>query len=84
MHQQVSVVTLGSRNLSRSKQFYADGLGWTPNFENEEIIFYQMNGLILGTFAINALEADMGRAASLEQAGFSLGITCRLKAMSSR
>ena len=33
-------------------------------FENEEIAFYQMNGLVLGTWRAPALEADMGRASA--------------------
>lgn len=48
MQQQISVITLGIADLARSKRFYGDG--WTPVFENEEIAFYQMNGLILDTW----------------------------------
>jgi len=61
MQQQISVITLGIADLARSRRFYVDGFGWTPVFENEEIIFYQMNGLMLGTFAQASLEADMNR-----------------------
>jgi len=61
MQQQISVVTLGITDLARSRRFYAEGFGWTPIFENEEIIFYQMNGFVLGTFSKPALEQDMGR-----------------------
>ena len=63
MQQQISVITLGVADLSRSRRFYANGFGWTPIFENAEIIFYQMNGLMLGTFLKDSLEADMTRAA---------------------
>ena len=73
MQQQISVVTLGSADLARSKQFYAEGFGWKPVFENEEIIFYQMNGLMLGIFARGALEIDMNRSGSTGPAGFALG-----------
>ena len=45
MQRQISVITLGVSDLTRSKRFYADGFGWGPVFENEEIAFYQMNGL---------------------------------------
>nr|WP_240511456.1 VOC family protein [Novosphingobium panipatense] len=48
MQQQISVITLGVRDLERSKRFYGDGFGWKPIFENEEIAFYQMNGFVLG------------------------------------
>ena len=45
MQQQISVITLGIADLVRSRRFYGEGFGWTPVFENEEIVFYQMNGL---------------------------------------
>jgi catechol 2,3-dioxygenase-like lactoylglutathione lyase family enzyme len=73
MQQQISVVTLGCADLIRSKQFYAEGFGWKPVFENEEIIFYQMNGLMLGIFALSSLETDMNRGGSVRPAGFALG-----------
>jgi catechol 2,3-dioxygenase-like lactoylglutathione lyase family enzyme len=71
MQQQISVVTLGIADLARSRRFYVDGFGWKPVFENEEIVFYQMNGLMLGTWLNGALEKDVGR--SLRRPGaFSL------------
>ncbi len=51
IQQQISVVTLGVADLERSKRFYGDGFGWTPVFENEEIVFFQMNGFVLGLAA---------------------------------
>ena len=59
MQQQISVITLGIADLERSKRFYREGFGWTPIFENEEIAFYQMNGLVLGTWLQSKLEEDM-------------------------
>jgi catechol 2,3-dioxygenase-like lactoylglutathione lyase family enzyme len=61
MQQQISVITLGVSDIARSRRFYADGFGWTPVFENDEVVFYQMNGLMLGTWLVGALESDMGR-----------------------
>jgi catechol 2,3-dioxygenase-like lactoylglutathione lyase family enzyme len=58
MQQQISVVTLGVQDLERSKRFYMQGFGWTPIFENGEIAFYQMNGLVLGTWLAGELEKD--------------------------
>ncbi len=60
--QQISVITLGVADAARALRFYADGFGWTPVFQNHEIIFFQMNGLVLGLFQREALAADMGRA----------------------
>jgi catechol 2,3-dioxygenase-like lactoylglutathione lyase family enzyme len=61
MQQQLSVVTLGIADLTRSRRFYCDGFGWSPVFQNEEIVFYQMNGFVLGTWLTRALEDDMMR-----------------------
>ena len=60
--QRVSVITLGTMDMARSRRFYAEGFGWQPVFENPEVVFYQMNGLMLGTWLTKSLEADMRRA----------------------
>ncbi|MCK9552864.1 VOC family protein [Aquamicrobium lusatiense] len=72
MQQQISVVTLGITSLARSRRFYVEGFGWTPIFENDEIIFYQMNGFVLGTFSKPSLEQDMGRTGLSVRGAFSL------------
>lgn len=73
MQQQLSIITLGITDLRRSRRFYVDGFGWTPVFENAEIIFYQMNGFVLGTFSKPALEEDMGRTGLAAPGAFALG-----------
>ena len=72
MQQQISVITLGISDLGRSKAFYGKGFGWTPIFENDEIAFYQMNGLVLGTWLQNKLAADMEVAELGRPGGFAL------------
>ena len=72
MQQQISIITLGVADLARSHRFYAEGFGWSPIFRNEEIVFYQMNGLVLGTFLQEALEADMNRRGLLRPGAFAL------------
>ncbi|GIK98943.1 MAG: hypothetical protein BroJett029_31520 [Alphaproteobacteria bacterium] len=72
MQQQISVITLGIAELSRSRRFYAEGFGWTPVFENQEIVFYQMNGFVLGTWLTAALEGDMQRAGLARPGAFAL------------
>ena len=62
MQQQISVITLGIADIARSKRFYVEGFGWKPVFETPEIVFYQMNGLMLDPWLGSALEADMQRA----------------------
>lgn len=72
MQQQISVVTLGVTDLARSRRFYVEGFGWAPVFENPEIIFYQMNGFVLGTWLAAALEADMQRPVIMRPGAVSL------------
>ncbi len=72
MHQQISVVTLGTTDLQRSRRFYTEGFRWSPVFENEEIVFYQMNGFVLGTWRTEALEGDMARPGLLRPGAFAL------------
>ena len=70
--QQISVVTLGIADLARSRRFYVDGFGWAPVFENEEILFYQMNGFVFGTWLKQALDADMRDEGRLGSSSFAL------------
>ena len=70
--QSVSVITLGTDDLARSKRFYVEGFGWTPAFENDEIVFYQLNGLVLGTFLKTSLEDDMRRSGVTAPGAYAL------------
>lgn len=72
MQQQISVITLGIADIARSRRFYADGFGWAPVFENDEIAFYQMNGLVFGTWLQPQLEADMTRSSLARPGAFAL------------
>ena len=71
MQQQISVITLGIADLARSKRFYVDGFGWKPVLDTPHIVFYQMNGLMLGTWLASALAEDTGRV-GLKPGAFSL------------
>jgi catechol 2,3-dioxygenase-like lactoylglutathione lyase family enzyme len=72
MQQQMSVITLGVADLARSRRFYCAGFGWTPVFESDEIVFYQMNGFVLGTWLTPALETDMQRHGLARPGAFAL------------
>lgn len=72
MQQQVSVITLGVADLGRSRRFYVEGFGWTPVFGNDSIVFYQMNGFVLGTFLMREFEADMNRSGLMRPGAFAL------------
>ena len=65
MEQRLSLVTLGVADLARARSFYEEGLGWAKNNLEEEVAFYQLNGLILAIWtradlAIDAKVADTG------------------------
>lgn len=59
--QRVTLITLGVADLARSRKFYAD-LGWRAASEQDEVSFYQINGMALGLFGVGPLAADQGRA----------------------
>lgn len=75
--QRASLITLGSRDLHASRRFYCEGFCWTPAFQNEEIIFYQLNGWLLATFAERALEDDMQRSALCRPGSFAMAHNVR-------
>ena len=59
--QRVTLITLGVDDLTRSKAFYAK-LGWKPHpSPAEEVVFYQIQGAVLGLFGRDALAKDQGR-----------------------
>ena len=72
MQQQLSVITLGISDLARSRRSYADGFGWKPVFENAEIVFYQMNGFVFGTWLKAALEGDMNQTTAAQPGAYAL------------
>ena len=73
MQQQLSVLTLGVADPARSRRFYAEGFGWTPVFEIPgEIVFFQMNGFVLGLWRRDALAEDTNRPAASGPGAFAL------------
>ncbi|HSP25977.1 MAG TPA: VOC family protein [Saliniramus sp.] len=72
MHQQIAVMTLGVSDIARSRRFYVEGFRWKPAFENDEIVFYQMNGFVFGTWLRAALAADAGRPDLASPGAFAL------------
>ena len=58
--QRVTLITLGVGDLTRAKAFY-DALGWQATERTEGVVFYQINGMVLGLFGLGPLAADQGR-----------------------
>lgn len=63
MDQRLSLVTLGITDLTRSRRFYEEGLGWTAGFANDDVVFYQLNGMILALWHRDALAQDANLSA---------------------
>lgn len=58
MKQHVTMISLGVRDLDRSRAFYSDVLGWTPSSDLGEIVFYDLGGFFLSLYGAEALAAD--------------------------
>lgn len=59
--QRITLITLGVRDLERSKAFYAK-LGWEVTREIPgQVIFYQINGMAFGFFGLEGLAAEQNR-----------------------
>lgn len=67
----VSVITLAVDALEPARQFYRDGFGWAPVFASDEIVFVQLNGLVLGLWLKDRLAAD-SRCPAGPPGGFAL------------
>jgi hypothetical protein len=71
VQQRVSLVTLGVRDLARARRFY-EALGWTTRAgADDDVVFFQAGGLVLGLWGREELAADSG----VEDAGGWGGVT---------
>ena len=75
--QRASLITLATADLARSRRFYVEGFGWSPVFEAEDIVFYQLNGIILATYRNDSFANDMGVAALPAPGGFAVAHNVR-------
>ncbi|SHF93985.1 hypothetical protein SAMN02745157_3138 [Kaistia soli DSM 19436] len=54
----LSIVTLGVANVAKSRAFY-ESLGWRPSSASQEqIVFFQLSGVVLALFDRNHLADD--------------------------
>jgi len=81
MEQRMSLVTLGVADLARARRFY-EGLGWRVGMAVEgEVVFFQLNGLVLSLYPRAALARDAGVAeAGSGFTGITLAHNVRSKA----
>jgi catechol 2,3-dioxygenase-like lactoylglutathione lyase family enzyme len=73
MKQRVSVITLPVSDLGVSRAFYCDGLGWTPVFDDGDVIFFQCNGFVLALWSRGSFEHDIQAASTGPGHAFALG-----------
>jgi catechol 2,3-dioxygenase-like lactoylglutathione lyase family enzyme len=59
MEQRVSLITLGVRDLQRARAFY-EALGWQRGNASDEVVFFQMGGMVLALWSRDELAADSG------------------------
>ena len=71
MTQQLSLITLSIHEIARSRRFYGEGFGWKPVYESNEVLFFQMNGIVLGLGLSSAFSADLQRPDGVSN-GFAL------------
>lgn len=59
MQQRVTIITLGVNNLEVSTSFYKEKFGWKlTKASNENISFFQLNGLLLSLYPKDKLAED--------------------------
>ncbi len=73
MKPRLNIVTLGVKNLQKSRAFYKNALGWEPApGSDENIVFFHQGGIVLGLYPFDKLAEDAMVPA--EHSGFS-GVT---------
>ncbi|HEX2280209.1 MAG TPA: VOC family protein [Thermomicrobiales bacterium] len=68
----ISLITLGVRDVERSRRFYRDGLGWpvsAASTESVDVAFVKTGGVVLALYKRELLAADAGL--SPEGSGFA-------------
>ena len=71
MDQRVSLITFGVRDLGRARAFY-EAIGWTTGAAQEDdVVFFQAGGMIVGLWGREQLAEDTG----VEDSGGWGGIT---------
>lgn len=73
MKPRLNIVTLGVKDLQKSKEFYKKALGWEPaTGSDENIVFFNHQGIVLALYPLDKLAEDA--EISAKRSGFS-GVT---------
>jgi catechol 2,3-dioxygenase-like lactoylglutathione lyase family enzyme len=57
MEQRISLITLGVADIRPSRAFY-EALGWSGESPDDDVVFFQMSGMILGLWGREKLALD--------------------------
>jgi uncharacterized protein len=61
MDQRLNFITLAVADPTASRRFYAEGLGWEPAFEAEEVVFFRMAPtVVLSLWRDKDFESEVG------------------------
>jgi uncharacterized protein len=72
MEQRINLVTLGVRDLQKSKEFY-ERLGWEGRSPDDEVAFFQAGGMVFALYVRDKLLAENGLGAGEEGDAMTLG-----------
>ena len=72
MEKRLGTLTLGVRHLARARAFYEQGLGWTRDGGEDDIAFYQLNGIVLGLYEWPKLAIELQCGQYLSASSFSI------------
>jgi uncharacterized glyoxalase superfamily protein PhnB len=77
MDQRVSLITLGTSDLERSRTFY-EGMGWSTNAEpGDDVVFFQAGGMIVALWDRAKNAEDSGVDDSPGYGGITLAYNTR-------
>jgi catechol 2,3-dioxygenase-like lactoylglutathione lyase family enzyme len=72
MEQRINLVTLGVRDLEKSKEFY-ERLGWEGRSPDDKVVFFQAGGMVFGLYTRDQLLAENGVTAGEDGDAVTLG-----------
>ncbi|NYE95172.1 hypothetical protein FHU41_001393 [Psychromicrobium silvestre] len=77
MDQRLNFITLAVADMSATKAFYLDALGWQPSYQDDTVLMLQLApGLILSFWDAEEFEAEAGPV-TLKNAPVTLAYNCR-------
>ena len=62
MDQRISIITIGANDLAAKKKFYSEKFGWKIEAQAKDIVFFKLNGLLLGIYGREDLAKFQGKS----------------------